>query len=242
MNNVTPLQIASKVHRLSFIAFGEEEKPPVPSSLPATASAAKEAPAEPSSPAPPVESKPAITEEALQQAKTQAQAQGHKEGYAAAEAKFSKDSAKREEEIKSVLETIANRIIIAYEAHNAYVASQQDLLNRIILTVARKVAGDAMKSEPYAGVETLLKSCLALIIGEPKVVVTVPKDAGGGLRQRIDGLRPLLPNFSGELIVEEDEKLSENDCKIEWRSGKGERDTAKLWNEIETIITRTSIR
>lgn len=136
----------------------------------------------------------------------------------------------------SVLQVIASRITLAAEEHAAYMARQQAVMSKLALAIGRKIAGDAVKSDPYESVEEVLRDCLGLIIGQAKIAVTVPAALGAGLRQRIDALRPLLPGFTGEIAVEEEPGMGENDCRVEWKSGYAERDTAKLWSDIETII------
>ena len=89
---------------------------------------------------------------------------------------------------------------------------------------------------PYENVESLLRECLALIIGRPNITVAVTPALSAGLKQRISALRPLLLGFVGEIAVEEEPGMKEDDCRVEWENGYAERDTAKLWKDIETII------
>ncbi len=238
MNTFTPLQTSSRIQRLSFVSFGQEDN-----KLPEAAEKllAMEEQIEASVTETVQHIAPLITEEQLQKAREDGRVQGYNEGLAAAEAKSQDEAAKREEEIKSVLETIASRITLAAEEHASYIASRQDVMNKAVVAIAKKIANDALKAEPYATVEATLKECLALIIDEPKVTVTVPVGMSAGLKQRIDSLRPLLLEFNGELLVQEDADLKENDCRVAWKNGYGERDMARLWSDIETIIVKTRV-
>lgn len=184
---------------------------------------------------------PAITEKDVQAAKTEAQALGYREGYTAAQAKFDKEGATREEAVKSLLEIIANRITIAAEVHAADVKERHALVGKLVLAAARKVAGEALKREPYAAVESLLRECMGIIAGEPRVTIIVSSALVAGLKQRIDSLKPVLQGFTGEIRIEEDSHLMDQDCRVEWGNGSGARDNEALWKAIEEIITRTNV-
>ena len=40
----------------------------------------------------------------------------------------------------------------------------------------------------------------------------------------------------GELVLQPDPRLPVYDCRIEWKNGSAERNTAKMWLEIERIV------
>jgi flagellar assembly protein FliH len=184
---------------------------------------------------------PAITEKDLAAARSEAQAAGYREGYAAAQGKFNKEAAAREDAIKSLLEIIANRITIAAETHATSMKEREDLMARLTLAAARKVAGEAIKREPFAAVQSLLHETLNLVADESQVTVVVSSALAAGLKQRIDMLKPMLGGFSGELKVEEDPHLLDQDCRVEWGNGFAERNTDALWKEIEGIIMKTNV-
>lgn len=238
MENVGPVQVSSRVQRFSFASFGEEGKLEDQVPVAQTSVIEEKRAYEPALPPVPEHK---ITEEELTKARQDGHSQGYSEGVAVGEAKVEKDSVKREEDIKAILELLANRLIIASEGHASTIAGHLDTMKHLTMAIARKVAGDALKSEPYEIVESTLRECLALMIGQPRIVVTVSPVLVAGLKQRIDALRPLLPGFEGELVVEESEAVSENDCRVEWKGGYAGRDTTKLWNDIENVIARTSM-
>ena len=62
-----------------------------------------------------------------------------------------------------------------------------------------------------------------------------------GLKQRIDVLKPTLQGFSGELVVEEDSALLEQDCRVEWTNGFAERNAEELWRAVEAVITKSNV-
>jgi flagellar biosynthesis/type III secretory pathway protein FliH len=185
---------------------------------------------------------PAITEKDLQAARAEAQTQGYREGYAAAQGKFNKEAATREDAVRTLLEIVANRITIAAETHAQAMKERENLMARLVMASARKVAGEALRREPYAAVESLLRECMALIAGAGRLTIVASGALAPGLRQRIDTLKPMLQGFAGELIVEEDAALLEQDCRVEWGNGYGERTTEDLWKAIESIVVKTNVQ
>ena len=216
------------MHRFRFASLdGKEEK----------AAARPQAKPSPQSGAPPHAAGPlhlplqlpAITEKDMQTARAEAQAQGYREGYAAAQGKFNKEAASREEAVKSLLEVVANRITIAADGHAQAMKERESLMAKLVVAAARKVAGDALRRDPYVAVESLLRDCMSLVAGTQKVTIVVSGTLAPGVRQRIDMLTPMLHGFTGELAVEEDAALLDQDCRVEWGNGYGERNTEALW-------------
>jgi flagellar assembly protein FliH len=235
-------EIYPAIKRFRFASFdGKEEAEAVPAASSQPAAKTEPAPAAPAGPLPLPLALPAITEKDLQSARAEAQSQGYREGYAAAQAKFTRETNAREEAVKSLLEIIANRITIAAETHREAIKEREVLMAKLVMASAKKVAGDALKKEPYATVESLLHECMALIAGEAKVKVVVSHALAAGLRQRIDMLKPALQDFEGELVVEEDNALLEQDCRVEWTNGHAERTNEDVWRAIEAVIMKTNV-
>ena len=115
--------------------------------------------------------------------------------------------------MQSLLEVIANRITLAAEEHTAMQKASRDMAAKLVMAVARKIAGDAMKREPYAGLERLLGECSALVTGSPKIQVVVAPARLDSLRQRIDMLKPLVAGFDGEIEATSDALLADQDCR-----------------------------
>jgi len=242
---MTAVEPTTRVQRFRFASFDKEEAIDTPAvtktvetqktKIPADSVPADSTPI--SLPLP----LPAYTEKDIQTARGEAQAQGYRDGYAAAMAKLNKEADTREDAIKSLLEVIASRITLAAESHARTMKVQQDVMGKLALAVGRKLAGDALKREPYAVAQSLLTECAALIAGETKVVVAASPAFASGLRQRIDTLKPMLTGFEGELVVVEDAALFDMDCRVEWKNGYGERKAESIWSDIEAIIAKASI-
>lgn len=236
----------TRVERFRFLSFNEKDKQAellaqkpataetdqVSSLADALASVAAEA-----APPPP----PTFSEAQMEQAKQEAHAQGMKAGRAEAEATRNKAAEEMASATKSLLQMISNRISIASEEHTRFLKLQHELMLNLSMAVARKVAGDALKREPQASVQVLLKECMALFAGNERVTVFVPTGRYEGLKLAIDTILPQLKDFQGQLEVQGDDTLAENDCRVEWKSGMAEHNAELLWAEIEQIVKKTPL-
>jgi len=233
MNMTTP-HITARVQRFSFNPFDEKEvKTPV---MPENKKPSPEITAE--TPPPPA---PVFSQADIDSARSEARAEGYREGTAATQASYAKEEVAQAEAMHSLLEVISNRITLAAESHSLHLKQQHDVIGKLVIAVAKKLAGEALKREPYANVEALLRECMGLITGEPKITVAVSAAKSEGLRQRIDMLKPILQGFEGEVLVSEDTALGDQDCRVEWKNGYGERNATQIWSDIEAIIAKTSL-
>ncbi len=87
-------------------------------------------------------------------------------------------------------------------------------------------------------IEGLVGRCLERVRDEPRVVVRL-NDA------MLDELRPLLEEigraagYDGRLVLIADDAIPGGDCRVEWADGGCERDCARLWEDIETVLERS---
>lgn len=238
---MTPIPNPSKVQRFIFSSFAGEEKEShavVPDIPPAIVQEQVIA----ASPAPEM---PLITEEQLHTARELAKKEGLEQGYARgvaeAESRIVQETRTREEKIQETLSSIANRIVIAAELQSAHHSEQQKMTTRLVMAIARKITDDLFRHHPYSGVESLLSQCNALIAGETRIVIKVPSGLYEGVKQHLAAVPTLLSGFKGELEIVEDTQMLESDCVVEWKNGTAGRDTAALWQEIETLMNATPL-
>ena len=235
----------SRVERFRFLSFNEKGKPvDVPAHTPTTTETtelsmvdalASVAPED--APPPP----PSFSEQQLEQAKQEAFQQGVVAGRNEAETARNKAAEEQAAAVKSLLQMISNRITIASEEHTRFLKQQHELLLNLSMAVARKVAGDALKREPQTSVQALLKECMGLFAGNERITVFVPTQRYEGLKQAVDTIIPQLKDFQGQLEIQGEDALAENDCRVEWKSGMAEYNAELLWTEIENIVKKTPL-
>ncbi len=236
----------TRVERFRFLSFSEKEKQekllaqnaaaPEPEQATSLADALASV-ADEAAPPPP----PTFSEAQLEQARQEAHQQGRQAGHAEAEAAHNKAAEEQASATKALLQVISNRISIASEEHTRFLKAQHGLMLNLSMAVARKVAGDALKREPQASVQVLLKECMTLFAGNERVTVFVPAVRYEGLKLAIDTILPQLKDFQGQLEVQGDDTLDENDCRVEWKSGMAEHNAELLWTEIEQIVKKTPL-
>lgn len=236
----------TRVERFRFLSFNEKDKQAdAAAHTPAAAAEPEQAPAlaDPlahvtaETPPPP----PTFSETQMEQAKLEAHQRGMQAGRAEAEAARNKAEEEQASATKSLLQVISNRISIASEEHTRFLKHQHDLMLSLSLAIARKVAGDALKREPQTSVQVLLKECMGLFAGNERIIVYVPAARYEGLKQAIDTIIPQLKDFQGQLEIQGDDALAENDCRVEWKSGMAEYNAELLWTEIEQIVKKTPL-
>lgn len=236
----------SRVERFRFLSFDEKEQQaeilaqkPVAAELEQSPSLLEALPVVTAEIAPPPP--PTYSEAQMEQAKQEAYQQGIQAGRAEAEAARDKAAEELAATTKSLLQVISNRISIASEEHTRFLKQQHDLMLNLSMAVARKVAGDALKREPQASVQVLLKECTALFAGNERITVFVPTQRYEGLKLAIDTIIPQLKDFQGQLEIQGDDTLTDNDCRVEWKSGMAEHNAELLWTEIEQIVKKTPL-
>lgn len=236
----------TRVERFRFLSFNEKDKQAeLLAQKPATAEAeqassladALASVAAENAPPPP----PTLSEAQMEQAKQEAHAQGMQAGRAEAEAARNKAAEEMASATKSLLQVISNRISISSEEHTRFLKAQHELMLNLTLAIARKVAGDALKREPQTSVQALLKECVGLFAGNERIIVFVPTARYEGLKQAIDTIIPQLKDFQGQLEIQGEDTLAENDCRVEWKSGMAEHNADLLWTEIEQIVKKTPL-
>ncbi len=122
--------------------------------------------------------------------------------------------------------------------------TQTEVLDRTIrkatelaLAIARKVATESLRRQPLVEVESMINSCLAQLIDEPRVAISVPDDLLDELKDHLDDLAAGC-GYQGKLVLLADPSLDADDCRIEWADGGAERDTDAAWRELEAAIER----
>lgn len=118
----------------------------------------------------------------------------------------------------------------------------QALLNKkaafdLALTAARKIAGSALASFPFAEIEATIEDCLAELSDASRLVVSVPESLLDMVATKIQDIAE-QQNFEGRLRVVADGDMPPHDCKVEWGDGGLERQTQYIEDKIAEIVAR----
>lgn len=163
-----------------------------------------------------------------------ARQQGFEEGKAAglAEAKASIDQAVAEafanaSQALQTLDQALNELKTGLEADALHTVTT--IVKKIVPHYARKYGCDE--------VEALVHDCLSAAYDEPRIVVRAHDTVLGSLTDQLDHLTK-ASGFNGNIVLFEDQDLAPGDCRVEWADGGAERDVNRVWENIETAITR----
>ncbi len=105
------------------------------------------------------------------------------------------------------------------------------------MTVVRKLFPSLAQRHGLDEVEGLVAECLGRLRDEPRVVVRVADELLDPLKAHMDRLSE-HSGFEGRVVLLADEGLSDSDVRVEWADGGAERDSGRLWREIDEILAR----
>lgn len=176
--------------------------------------------------------KPSYGEEELAQARD--------EGFAAGREQGLKDAA-------ATIEHAAARALeaVAAQAQELYPALLRDCERRnaealqAAMVVVRKLFPILNETQAAAELEGLVCRCLEQLHDEPRVVIRVSDALLDPLRGRLEELAA-RSGFEGKIVLLTEESLLPGDVRVEWADGGAERDSQRLWREVDEIVARAA--
>jgi flagellar assembly protein FliH len=184
---------------------------------------------EPARPAEPV-----ITLTEHHAALAEAEARGHRTGFASAEAKAVAEAERRAaeafERVAAGLEKLA-RGLAGVEGRLEAEAVE------VAVAVATKLAPELIAAEPLAEISALASDCFRHLIAAPHVAVRVNDTIYESARTRLEEIAR-MHGFDGRLVVLAAPEIGVGDCRIEWADGGMVRDRAALEATIADAVGR----
>lgn len=218
----------TEVKRFDFLSLRDFSTPPGDDAD--LASAEEEIVEEEALPPPPPP--PVFSEKELEHAKAQALEEGYKKGLEEGSLRTKKADAEREAQLFNMLKLACEKITAFRDEYERHVTEQQEALTRLATAVARHVAGDAMKSSPEIPVSRMIGECLPMLLGEPRVVITLHPSIIPLMKEKLEDVGKQA-GYEGTLILDPDEKLNPSDCHIQWQGGSAYSSTEEMWQTIE---------
>jgi flagellar assembly protein FliH len=155
---------------------------------------------------------------------------GMAQGRAAAEASLAAHVAAAIEKAGAALaEMIADRERIHAELAAESVRTAIAVLERAMPELARRHA--------MIEIEGLIRTCLAELYDEPRVVIRAADAVIDALQPDIDRVAAAC-GFSGKVALLGDPAMTATDCRVEWADGGAERSFEATWRAIEAAIER----
>lgn len=179
---------------------------------------------------------PPLTEEDVAAARDAGFAEGRRAGFEEGRAAGLAESLTGAERmVAQALERIAAGLA-EIDAHHADFARR---CQADAVLIARAIAARALaplrRDHALEAVAALVRDAVPMLLDEPRLVVRVDGPALEAIRPRIEETARAC-GFHGRLTLLADDTLGEGDCRIEWADGGLDRDTGRLWDEIDHIV------
>jgi flagellar assembly protein FliH len=185
-------------------------------------------PPEPEEPPPPPE--PVFKSADLLQAHEDGYADGFANGKAAAETAATA-------RISAALERLADQLEYIVQSAADTAARQREGVIEIGAAIARKLLPDLSRRQGTAEVETMIAAVITDLIDEPRMVIRVADADLDALSERIDAIAARR-GFTGKVVLLAEPSVASGDCRIEWADGGVERDSVRLWHDIDMAVAR----
>lgn len=159
---------------------------------------------------------------------------GHRAGLAAGRAQA---LAEIEARMATAIEAVARGMGTALaDAEARHRDALRDTLAAAI-EIQRRLFPALAERHEAAEIEVLLGSCLANLTEEPRILIRAPENLVEALQPRLDraGQRA---GFAGRILILGDPAMPPGQSRIEWADGGVERDTARIWSDIDTALAR----
>lgn len=145
--------------------------------------------------------------------------------------------AEAEQVAATTLQTLAGTVKHILAQADQLHAERSRVAIAAVSTMARKLFPALAERHGVAEIEALLGECLAQLHDEPRIVVRLNDLVLDPVRRHLDRLIASL-GYTGRVVLLADETLSVSDAKIEWADGGAERDTQRIWAELDAAIQR----
>ena len=103
--------------------------------------------------------------------------------------------------------------------------------------IGTKLATRLMEAHPLAEIEAMVSECLAEAATEPRVVIRLQPDLVEPMKARIDALAEAT-GHQGKLVLLGDNRMGPGDARVEWANGGAERDLGAIAAAVAAAIER----
>jgi flagellar assembly protein FliH len=173
---------------------------------------------------------PSFSEQEMAECRAAALAEGHAAGMAEAEDGIARTASE-------TLQVIATEIAGLAAAQNAGIEQAHRDALTLAAAIVRKTVPAKIQGTAAVAIEDFVRDCLPQIMEEPRIVVRISDSLLDQIKQDLEQIAA-RSGFAGQMIVMADPDLSVQDCRIEWADGGAERDSARIWQEIDESIER----
>jgi flagellar assembly protein FliH len=185
-------------------------------------------------PEPEPEDEPTYSAEDLAAARAEGHAQGHAaglvEGREAAEAEADQAMTQTLERMAAGLETLA-----ASETETRDARDRESL--ELCVGLLRRLFPALARKHGQREIEQVFQDALERLRDEPRIVVRCADRHLDDLKAKVDDMAARL-GFEGRVVLLADEAMPPGDARVEWADGGVERDSQRLWQDVERAMER----
>jgi flagellar assembly protein FliH len=109
----------------------------------------------------------------------------------------------------------------------------------VALTVVRKMFPRLAGRSGLGEIESVICECLERLRDEPRIVIRVADAVLDQIEARI-GKIVVRAGFEGKIVYLAQDGMNPGDVRVEWADGGAERDSERLWREIDRITARVA--
>ena len=119
--------------------------------------------------------------------------------------------------------------LVAIEERQAYAAVE------VSTALVRKIFPRLVQDHGLGEIESVVREAMARLRDEPRIVVRVCDAMLDTVKDRVGALARDA-GFEGAIVFLAENNMAPGDVRIEWADGGAERDTERVWQEIEDMI------
>jgi flagellar assembly protein FliH len=108
---------------------------------------------------------------------------------------------------------------------------------RAVMAVLARAMPELARRNTQLEVEGLVRTCLAELYDEPRVVIRAADAIVDALQKDIERIAAAC-GFTGKIALFGDPDMASTDCRVEWADGGAERKFEETWRAIETAMER----
>jgi flagellar biosynthesis/type III secretory pathway protein FliH len=173
---------------------------------------------------------PSFSEKELYAARQNSYEEGYSKGYISAKSA----EAEIEKQIQVILGDINIKLVAVSEAVKARNNQNIKEMANLVIRIARKVAGEALKLDPYSEIESIIRESLPLLFDEPAISIAVSPDIMANIETRIKNIME-NEGFKNIIEINANSALSLGSCEIQWNGGGLRSNKDELWAQIEKL-------
>lgn len=189
---------------------------------------------------PPPPPPPVYSKAELEAARQDGRKIGFVEGFDAGEQEAKKKADAKTEGANELIATLSATVADMQTRYKQLLTDEAAHLSKLILSVSRKVAGNAIDERGGEIVQNVLAQCLPVIFSKPRVVIELNPELFEQTIGRIESQLQVY-GFEGEIQFKGNPNFGLSDITIDWGSGQVQRTAADLWTEIEALIERVPL-